>query len=468
MTALGLVPTLLGCPPPATRCRDDADCDTAVRFCGTDGTCTPLSERPTTGLPERCTLYGAALDSVATAGPTIRVGALLPKTRADNTEDPRGRLREQALRLVVDELNPPQRSGIGGRTLTLISCDSSGNSTRAAELAASLRDLGVVAIISAGSSETLAASAVTLPAGILLLSGSATSPEITDLPDRPGGSGPGLVWRTAASDAFQGAVLAQAISQGTCGTLPVNARAAVVYVDDAYGQGLYSVFRTQYGNANQQGFLYTRSMDIMTAVMGAEAYQPDVLVVIGFPDDAARIMDATVGLPRLGTVPVMLTDSAKAPSLFAGTTPSRLDGACGTAPAAPDPLGEAYAWFGQQYEQKFSESPLSASFVANNFDAMMLVAVAAAYASQPGRTINGATLAEGLTHLSAVDGGTKVLLDPPRFNTVVSNLTNGTDINVQGVSGPLDFDNGPGEAVAGVDIWRASDGGFTTVTTVQP
>jgi branched-chain amino acid transport system substrate-binding protein len=487
-TGLGLVGlgflggVLWGCPPPATKCQTDADCDTTVRYCA-DGVCTALSGRASDGgtvtpdagtpdagpmVPAVCVVIGAPLDSSTAAGPTIRLGALLPKTKADSSPDPRGRLREQAIRLVVEALNPPARQGVNGRTLTFLSCDSAGNATLATPLAQQLVNLGVNAIISSGSTETLAVSAVTVNAGVLLLSSSATTAELTDLPDHASSGGAGLVWRTAASDAFQGSVLSSILKNDRTCVPTANAKAAVIYLGDAYGQGLYNVFRRDYGVGNQQGWQYDRSGDITSAVTQAATYAPNALVIIGFPDDAVRIVDAVAGNAAFTSVPLLLTDSAKAPGLFAGTMPSRLEGACGTAPAPADPLSDAYLWFGQEYMQKFGEDPLSASFVANTYDATMLLAIAAAWATQPGRTLSGQSLADGLTHLSAVDGGVTVVLDPPTFNTAVSNLAQGHDINVEGVSGALDFDNDKGEAPARVQVWRAADGGFLTLRTETP
>ncbi|MBI5493661.1 MAG: ABC transporter substrate-binding protein [Deltaproteobacteria bacterium] len=456
------------CQPPDTRCRNDGDCDTTVRYCAANGTCQPLAGRPGGSIPARCTVYGAQPGSSSAAGAALVVGALLPRTRADGAEDPRGRLREQAARLVVEELNPPQRQGVAGRSLALVSCDTAGDATTAAALAGDLVELGALAIISAGSAETLAASAVTIPAGVLLISSSATTPELTDLPDLPAGGGAGLVWRTAASDAFQGAVLSSLLTDGNlCGLGGTGAAsAAVIYLDDPYGQGLYTVFSRHF-TRTEAGFLYARAGSIDTALAAAAAANPAALVVIGFPDDVTRILDATVGT-SLGAVPLFLTDSARNPALFTLAHPERLAGACGTAPAPADTTSAAYDWFGQQYQQKFGEDPLSASFVPNTYDAMMLIALAAAWALQPGRTLNGAALAEGLRHLSAVDGGTAVNLDVPSFNTAVSRLAAGGDLDVQGTSGPLDFDNATGEAPAAVQVWEAADGGFTTLRVVQP
>ena len=68
-------------------------------------------------------------------------------------------------------------------------------------------DKKVAAVLTAGSSQTLEAAKVTMPKGVLAMSYSASSPELTALPDTNGGA-TGLVWRTSPSDAIQGRVIA--------------------------------------------------------------------------------------------------------------------------------------------------------------------------------------------------------------------------------------------------------------------
>jgi hypothetical protein len=100
------------------------------------------------------------------------------------------------------------------------------------------------------------------------------------------------------------------------------------------------------------------------------------------------------------------------------------------------------------------------------FDAAMLLMVAADYATVPGRTLDGTTLAHALTHVS--DGGTAIPLIPPNFDQAVSALEAGQDIKVSGASGSLAFDITTGEAPAQIEVWTVADGGFVTLEVVNP
>src|SRR3546814_18210870 len=82
------------------------------------------------------------------------------------------------------------------------------------------------------SGETLAAAnTVNIPAGVVMISPSATSPELTTLKDND------LVFRTAPSDSFQGQALARKLlADGT-------EKVAVAYLNNDYGKGFADAFR---------------------------------------------------------------------------------------------------------------------------------------------------------------------------------------------------------------------------------
>jgi branched-chain amino acid transport system substrate-binding protein len=105
------------------------------------------------------------------------------------------------------------------------------------------------------------------------------------------------------------------------------------------------------------------------------------------------------------------------------------------------------------------------SFTSNSFDAAMLLAIAAQWATGPGSTLDGVHMATALTHVSS---GQLVPLDPAHFTVAASEMAAGRDINVEGASGHLDFNPTTGEAPAAIEVWRVADGGFTTEAVVTP
>ncbi len=428
-------------------CTQDADCaPRGPHLSCVSRLCVTSAVPP---LDARCTVLGS------TSSDAIRLGSIMARTLTDGGVNLTGVAREQALLLALEQLNPPVRQGIRGRPLQLLACDSTSRAAAAAELASNLIAQGAVTVFTSSSSETIAVSSVTIPAGVLQMSVSASAPEITDLPDTPPGdsTGLGLLWRTAAPDTFQGRVIAQyLVDAGTPKT-------AVVQLNDTYGQGLEQAFSRDYPPASQSAFLYTRGGDLTAALDGAQAFAPDQLLVIAFADDAARIMTGLQTRPALVGKPLFFTDAAKAPALLKNTD---IEGAMGTAPAQAPASSEARQYFVTQYQQRFSLDPLSVSATANAFDAMMCVALAC---WQANGDFSGQRLAQGLTRLHS---GLPVALIPTAFNTATKELEAGRPVDVDGASGPLTFDDRTGEAPGPVEVWRVTGGAFTTVQVVVP
>jgi branched-chain amino acid transport system substrate-binding protein len=441
-------------------CKTDADC--ASR--GPTLTCQAnLCVAPT--LDARCTTFGPS------DGDRIIIGTVFPMTIPDAGPDPRGVTRAHAMELAFSQLNPPVRVGIANTPLALVVCDDANNSKAAAALARNLIDLGAVAIISGGTNDTISISTVTVPARIVLMSVSATSPEIAQLPANDPKSGVRLLWRTAPSDAFQGRVIAKELEPSSTelpkdgGSLP---RVAAFEDNTSYGQGIWGSFSAAYPPDAAQPFLYQQGGDVSQALAAAGSYKPGVALVMGTPTDTVNIVNGAHSVPNLARVTWFFTDGAKTPQLIAGASPPGvLEGAHGTAPSvASDSV--AYAWLTPQLQERYGEDPNSVSYIANSFDAAMLLAVAASWASVQGGPIDGPRLAMGLTQVSAVDGGLVVPLDPPHFNLATSEFAAGHAVNVEGASGHLDFDNSTGEAPADYEVWVIVDGGFSTAKVVSP
>ena len=467
----------------------------ALDDCQTDGDCAAQQARWNTPLVCRAQLCVAAAPDAATeAGPSaldprcttvgsdagaapIRIGAILQMTLPmDAGADPRGVFRLDAVRLAFDQLNPPTRGGINGRPLQVIVCDNQGDSTQAAALATSLINQGVPAILGATSGDILQEATVTVPNHVLLISSSATAAEITTLAANDPQTGVRMVWRTAPPDTFQGKVMANVLAHGLDGGFADaqvdggNARNLGVFeLNNAYGQGLYSAIQADYPGPSDNAHTYTQNGDVTAALQGVAAHQPapQVLVTIAFPADAVNIINGANGMANLSSLPWFFSDTAKSPDLFKGLNrPSQIEGALGTAPAAAAAPAPAIQWFDQQFQDTYALDPLSASFIANTFDAAMLLAIAADWASTAPNKLDGPTKAQALTQLST-QGAPVINLDPVEFDMAVKDLATGP-INVEGASGHLDFDRTSGEAPASVEVWQVVDGGFTTVAVQSP
>lgn len=422
-------------------------------------------------LDARCTPIGPAEGE---GGEAVTLGALLPLTDGDGGAGQWGPFWRNAIEVTITELNPPLRRGIRGRPLRVLMCDTAGDPNRAAALAKDLVARGVPAILSDGSTETIAIASVTVPANVLLMAGASTSPEITHLP-ATGPRGLRMVWRTTPSDTFQGRVIAQVLARGggdagaEAGPDAALPRVGAFERDDPYGQGLWGAFQSAYPG-EKKAFLFPVAGDVSSALAAERALAPDVALVIAFPDEVVSIVNAASSAPPPAMPPKwFFTQGAKFPALFSKLkNPAFIEGARGTSPSQGDPTSVAYQWIASQVQGKYGTDPKSIVDMTNVFDATMLLAIAAYWAGDPSRKLDGPTMAEALTHVSAAGVGTPVPLDPPDFNDAVDRLGKGTDIDVEGASGHLDFDPATGEAPSNIEVWQVVDGAFQTLEIAAP
>ncbi|QRK13071.1 ABC transporter substrate-binding protein [Archangium violaceum] len=438
------------------QCETSADCG-GDQVC-TRGICLPQ--------PTGCgTLHGS------TDPNSIQMGALVPLHTSTDENASVDESDEQALNAVLLALEEVNQRGIGGRQIALHVCDTGSDVERTERQARWLvNEKKVVAVLTAGSSQTLAAKWVTVPNDVLTMSYSATSKELTSLSDTNGGP-VGLVWRTSTSDAIQGTVIADLLS--TDPRFGAPAKVGILYVDDPYGQGLNYIISDRLKNGPtwvaNRGFLYPRHGDVKETLAQLDMYDPDVTVLMGFADDATAILEEAstrTNLKRENGHQWFFSDSVKDAALLADPEAAALaQDFYGTAPAQG--TGQAFDIFSSRFIDKYKKDPAGYAYTSNAYDAMYLMALGAAYAQGTANAVTGAKMAEGLTRVSSGTSGTNTQLTNSNFTYLAEELAAGRSVNVDGASGPLDFD-AAGEASSPVELWQVKDQSFVTISTIQP
>lgn len=398
----------------------------------------------------------------------VLVAAPLPMTttRPDGGLGPNERQRDglNAMTLALNEINRGQ--GIDGRRLALVLCDTQGNDDRIARQTGwILNELRPTVLIAGGSAQTAAASIAGADAGVLVVSPSATA---VSLDTRYQASG-GLVWRIAPSDALQTKVLANLLL--TEPRYALATRAGIIFTNDAYGQGFANELRevvARDGGRIVQTVGFDKPEDIQSKVANlATAFDPDVTVVVARAEQARVVVQAgyDANLRADGGHQWVFTDAAKGTELLrVSNAETELVGSYGTGPAQG--AGSAYSSFDSAYRSAYGKDPALSSFTAHSYDAMYLIGLGVAYATAAGRTLNGHTVAEGLSRISS---GTPAVLRVDTFPTLAGSLARGESINVEGASGPLDYLPGhQGSPYGQIEVWRVEDAGFTTLRNVDP
>ena len=211
-----------------------SECETSAE-CGNDMVCSNNFCLPQ---PAGCGQRYGDLSADA-----VQIGAALPislTTAPNSAKDASEEAGLNAILLALSEIND---RGAAGKKLALNVCDTAADPVLTSKQTEWLvNERKIVALLTAGSSQTLAAAAITLPANVLTMSSSATSPELTRREDN---TKLGLLWRTAPSDAIQGKVIANLLLNDA--EFSAVQRVGILYLDDAYGQGLFNVITEQLG-----------------------------------------------------------------------------------------------------------------------------------------------------------------------------------------------------------------------------
>lgn len=433
---------------PQSSCTSNVACQDAFGYgsvCGTDGLCAPVV------LPERCDwTFPEALTFPVDPAQYVVVGTLF------NLDNAGREARALSAQLAFQQVN--EELGVEGRALALIHCntvadaryDGQDEATATVTLATLLADeVGVPALIGPSSSTNTAAvfSAVE-PLDVLVISPSATSPSLTSLDGLgPTDVAPGLLWRTAPSDALQGLVIAEdAVLQG-------HARVGVIYQTGAYGEGLSSAFASQFtalgGDTTLFPFDSASTRD--TAVVDAQnPLLDEVLFISSEISDIKSFLIAAAELQGYSGKPIFLTDAAATSELFNGTDSAEalFEQIRGTRPSLP--TGQVYDYFAASYATTYGEDVSEYSYTAQSYDAAWMLAYGIAWSFYQEDILTGTSIARGLRRLS---DGTPVEVRPLSWNEAKANFKAGLGIDLNGTSGSLDYDPATEETTAPIDVW---------------
>ncbi|GEM_PF-3144330 len=405
---------------------------------------------------DRC-VWRVALEDPAR---DFTLSAIIPMSKNGKVEED-GLARSQAMELAILDAN--ERNGVTGRKFGFRVCDKQGDwvsrgSNLAGELGYWLGINGVQATITGGSVDTLRVHSKTVGSGVLVMSLGATAADLTNYPDKD------LMWRVAPSDVYQGVVM---------GKLLVDEKAknvAVLAVNNTYGDSLANVIKKETDNAVK---VTTYAMkpglsNLKTVLDGASKQAPDYVVMVADQDLAVAAYDGFATYPNLKKAKLLLSDALHKQALYKAVKDAKqLQGALGTLPG--DPAGKVFDAFKQNFKNRFSADASQRSFTGHSYDATYTVILAHAWAlrDNPDKAVTGADLAQGLTKLSDLKG-TKYTLEPTSYIDATKDLLAGKSINIEGASGPLDFDSKTGEPTSAVEVWRMkADGTFETLKWIR-
>jgi ABC-type branched-subunit amino acid transport system substrate-binding protein len=384
-------------------------------------------------VPLIATLLGPSARAQDETGP-LRIAVLFPFTGdLSDFGDP----FLQAAELAVNEINAA--GGVNGQPIELVQGDSATSPQQAVEEARRLIELeGVSAIVGpAGSGETLpVAESVTGPAGVLEVTMSATSPALTIANDND------FLFRTVISDAAQGVVMADlAQEQG-------YQSACVLYVNNAYGQGLNDAFAERFtaqgGTVTEQVPHEQEQASYASELATCTEGDPDVMVAAAYPESGRVFLRELV---ESGDVPALIfSDGLQSPDMFAELGWQVFEGSYGTAAGAPET--DAAATFEQAWQDAYGEIP-AVPYLREINDAIYLIALAAEQAD----STDSAAIRDALREVAS-EPGTAIGPGQEGWQAAVTSIDAGEDVNYEGAAGPVDLDENGDVSRGTIIIWQ--------------
>jgi branched-chain amino acid transport system substrate-binding protein len=401
-------------------------------------------ETPAATTPGESPAAGAPCEGgpgVEGTGEPLTIGVLVPFTGALSTFGPD---YEDATRLAAKCIN--NAGGVNGGEVEIVTGDTGTAAQQGVAEATRLIDVeGVAAIVgAAASSVSLAvAESVTGPNQILQISPASTSPALTAANDND------FLFRTPISDAAQGLVLAQMVSEDLAFT-----SVCAMYVNNAYGQGLVNQFQESFTEAGGTVTATVPHDDAQAVSYQSQLQEcttggPEALVAISYPVGQATVYlrEAIEG----GLIDqFVFVDGTKEDDIFAELGWDQFDGMKGTA------AGALKLEFGEEFDNNFEAEYgelYSSPFVREAFDAVIVTALAAAAA---GTNTDSVAIRDALRDVANAPGtefGPGIIESPTDLAAALEAAAGGEDIDYSGASGSVDFDENGDVLFGAIEVW---------------
>ncbi len=380
---------------------------------------------------------------------TINIGLILPITPYPNFSQE----MIDASNLAIQEIN--NAGGVLGKEIKLLIGDDNRDViTSVSEAKKLIEHDNVISLSLTGSSSSLAVFYEVMNTNdVLMISPASSSPEISSLADK------NLVWRTMPSDVFQGKIAAEYIINNS-GTSEV----AVLYVNNTYGSGLVTEFINHFTGLGgtivaQQSYEEQNSYDNFDFKPMLDLLflnEPSFIYIINEGLELSKILTQIYTENYFTDTyrPVIMSgDAARIETIITNSPALIIEGMIGTSS-----FGIANEEFDANF-MNFTGADITVHYARNMYDAIYLIA----YAVLASKSSVPIEFAVKLGEVSK-DGE---VIGVNQFVHAKFLIERGLDIDYNGASGKIDFDEN-GDVTSGTyEIWKVENGEFVTVTTIE-
>lgn len=400
------------------------------------------------------------------APPSIKVGVILGQ---------KGSSQQSAADILTGirtaEYQVNAQGGIDGRPVELIVRDDRDDDKDGiVAIATELIDQGVIGILGpVRSKQVVALGPLVTERQVPMLSASATA---VNLAEQNAGGDP-FVFRIIPNDDLQVKAMVKLAADGLGGSAGGCTKMAVVHADDDYGNGFDVSLARDFPKSGSGRTMGPRlpldeeaASDYDAVISQLAAARPTCLAVIAVQDVGgkfvaalanARVANATLfpegffvvtadGLYNKGFL-----DASKVGSAI------RAEGVFGTVAAAPvgwSPLEDFLVLYDQVAPGATADT--LTSYVANGYDAAMLLLLGRAYAGSDVPV----DVRNAMLEMSRPTGD---LVGPAEVPGALVSAADGIDFNYNGASGPVDIQDATGDVLSGFRVWTVAGGKFVTL-----
>jgi neutral amino acid transport system substrate-binding protein len=419
--------------------------------CGPTATPKPA---PTSPPPTKAKAAEPTATTVAAAAKTLPVGVLLPFSGQYAWVG--GNVLPVA-QMIADEVN--KSGGIGGSKIVLVKGDTEGVVDAGTTAAQKLVKVdGVLAFLGPTSLSFNGVKTVVQDNKVPMISPTAGTTKLDK-------AGKGYFYRTVPSDSLGGRAIARALTEakrfmGRDGTfssvvLMVGQAPAMISFKDPIEESM-----SAFGGKLATTIEYkTEKQAYRTEVQEALKAKPDIIILVGTPEDSARIMQAAFEAGYKGTW--FVTQDQTNDDFIKLASAELVEGIYGLEEVPAAETADRTEAFKKQFKEYSGEEVKI--FGTNTYDAANILFLAMLRAQLKDGKVTRETIAKNIP-LVANPGTDKVAVTS--FSEGKKALEAGEEIDYQGLVGPVDF-NEYGNIAAPFGIRQVKDGAWTTVATIK-
>jgi ABC-type branched-subunit amino acid transport system substrate-binding protein len=235
-------------------------------------------------------------------------------------------------------------------------------------------------------------------------------------------------------------------------------------VNNPYGQGLAEEFKKSFEKQggkvlamvpHDEKAAESYTAELKTAMKG----NPNIICAFSYPEHGKVYIKEAIEFFKFKKF--LFCDGTKSFDIIKAVGASNVEGQYGTVAASA--MGDTFNIFVRDYTKGYGQLP-PLPYITNGYDAVAVIGLAAYACKAKGLSITSKNIKD---HLRFVANPPGEVIKPGEFKKAFELLGQNKDINFEGASGSVDFDDN-GDVITPIEIWQYKGGDIVTVRLETP